>query len=235
MTRRWMLRGLIGAVCGLGILSAAEPSPVASGYEAYRRGDYHRAVEAFARAANGSHGSRAAFGMGAALYRLERYAEAEACYRQAGTQAPRAQAAYNAGTCALRQALHQRESPDPALLARACQHYREALEQAPAASRLAADARHNLELATLLHARAASETPSDAKPAQPGRDGASPPTEKPGQAGSPPLPAQDPARDPATGEENGGQPGKRDSGKGQEAAAPKAPEPPPGGACAAPT
>jgi tetratricopeptide (TPR) repeat protein len=96
-----------------------------------------------------------AFNKGAALYWLERYREAELHYLRCleDQKVPpfrKARGYYDLGNCLVKQALPD----DAATLERAITAYRDCLALAAGDSELTADARHNLELASLLWLRA---------------------------------------------------------------------------------
>jgi hypothetical protein len=139
----WLLRG------------GAEPAIQAR--EAYQRGDYASAVREYQKAAPECPDLGAvAANQGAALYRLDRYGDAEGRYRLAdsgGADVRAARAAYDRGNCVLRDACQGDGAPDSARLEQAAQHYRACLAREPEIADggdLFADARHNLELTKLL-------------------------------------------------------------------------------------
>jgi Ca-activated chloride channel family protein len=105
-----------------------------------------------------------AFNKAAALYWLERYREAELHYfrcldDQKALPLRKARGFYDLGNCLVKQALPD----DAAMLERAMTCYRDCLALAAGNTELTADARHNLELASLLwlRARAAAKRSPD--------------------------------------------------------------------------
>src|SRR5262245_35153617 len=102
--------GIILAV-GIGLvvvgywLSRSGPSPVVDADNAYQRGDYVSAVYEYQKAASEcAEVSALAANQGAALYRLERYDDADARYQVAesgGDDLRAARAAFDRGNCAL--------------------------------------------------------------------------------------------------------------------------------------
>jgi tetratricopeptide (TPR) repeat protein len=127
------------ALIGGGVLARAE--------QAYRRGDYRGAADAYARAlADGDSSAAVRYNLGTSLLRLGRYDEARPHLEAAARSRPLAgRAAYNAGNTDLAPAAAGKTAPEqrePALR-RAVARYREALLRDPGD----ADARWNLELA----------------------------------------------------------------------------------------
>jgi len=150
-----------------------------------------------------------AFNAGVALYHQGNYPKAEAHFRlarQDATGPRRAWAAYNLGACLLQTA----GANDVARLDEAVHLFQECADQD---ERLAADARHNLELAKLLWLQAR------ARP-DPQRDKAPPDEENPGR---PPPPKQDPVKQPG-GDDGPGSPVKG-SAERQHVAAQGGPDP----------
>jgi hypothetical protein len=139
----------------------ADPSGEARA--AYQRGDYASAIREYQKAAPYSIDLAAlAANQGAALYRLDRYGDADGRYQlaeAAGGEARAAQAAYDRGNCALREACQDATRPDPTKLEEAAQRFRTCLAREPvtALGDLLSDARHNLELTKLLQAPKAAD------------------------------------------------------------------------------
>jgi Ca-activated chloride channel family protein len=124
---------------GLLLLSC---SPAHRGERLYHRARYPEAYDVFRRGLERDSSVRLAFDAGAALYRLERYDEAAAAFRQAArTPELRQRSLYNLGNALVRAAEERPGEPAPLLDAVAA--YEEALHLAPAD----AEARWNLEVA----------------------------------------------------------------------------------------
>jgi len=117
-------------------------SPAHRGERLYQQGKYPEAYDAFRRGLERDSSARLAFDAGAALYRLERYDEAVAAFRQASrTPELRQKSLYNLGNALVRAAEERPGEPAPLLDAVAA--FEEALRLAPAD----AEARWNLEVA----------------------------------------------------------------------------------------
>jgi hypothetical protein len=175
-----MRRTLIVLVIGLALLGLswwglrAPDNLAARADEAYRRGEYLEAVQGYQAAASETTNlADLAQNQAAALYRLERYSEADVRYQYSGERGDsrqRAHAEYNRGACALRQACCQEGEPNRELLRSAAEHFRACLEHEAAAGEettVFADARHNLELAKLLESAPASEKVPPAEQSDP--------------------------------------------------------------------
>ncbi len=137
-----------------------------------------------------------AFNAGIALYREGNYPLAETRFRQALQDAAgprRAWASYNLGACLIQTA----GDTDAARLDEAMHLFQNCIEQSGSDDHLAADARHNLELAKLLWLQA------KARP-NPQRDKGPPDEENPTHS---PPPKQEPVRQPG-GEDGPGSPVK---------------------------
>src|SRR5262249_14680861 len=125
---------------------------------AFARGDYGLAVDLYGHAEERTiDPGLVAFNEATALYQLGHYREAELHYLRCQEDAagPRlARLLYNLGNCVLKQ-----RRPSPLRLRQAIRHYEECLRQESTDAELAADARHNLEVARLLlqKARASQE------------------------------------------------------------------------------
>jgi tetratricopeptide (TPR) repeat protein len=167
-----MKRILIGLAIGLLLLEAARrlhrpaDEAAAAGVAAYEAGDYARAEARFRQAVQGATDpAGAAANHAAALYRLERFGEADRAYERAadGDALRTARAAYDRGNCALSEATRAGGTADRGLLERAAEQYEACLGHegsTPAPGSLFADARHNLELAKLLLADQKGADPS---------------------------------------------------------------------------
>jgi len=163
-----MRRTAIVLTVGLGLaalslwLTRAEIDSTRGADDAFQRGDYAAAVRAYQDAAGNCHDLPALAGnQAAALYRLDRYDDADRRYQIAASskdELQSARAAYCRGNCALRQACPTEAAPNPALLDQAADQFRACLTQDAAnGDDVFADARHNLELTKLLR------LPPDAK------------------------------------------------------------------------
>ncbi len=117
-------------------------TPAHRGERLYHQARYPEAYDVFRRGLERDSSPRLAFDAGAALYRLERYDEAVAAFRQAArTPELRRQSLYNLGNALVRAAEERPGEPAPLLDAVAV--YEEALRLAPDD----AEARWNLEVA----------------------------------------------------------------------------------------
>ena len=124
------------------ITLALSCSPAHRGERLYHEGKYPEAYDVFRRGLERDSSARLAFDAGSALYRLERYDESAAAFRQSsGTPELRQQSLYNLGNALVRAAEERPGEPEPLLDAVAA--YEEALRLAPAD----AEARWNLEVA----------------------------------------------------------------------------------------
>src|SRR5215472_11510819 len=124
--------GLALVVLSLWLMhGGADPSGEARA--AYQRGDYASAVREYQKAAPESTDLAAlAASQGAALYRLDRYGDADGRYQlaeAAGDDDRAARAAYDRGNCALRQACQDATRPDPSKLEQAAQRFRACLDR----------------------------------------------------------------------------------------------------------
>ena len=123
-------------------LSTLSCSPAHRGERLYHQGKYPEAYGVFRKGLERDSSARLAFDAGSALYRLERYDEAVAAFRQASrTPALRQRSLYNLGNALVRAAEERPGEPQPLLDAVAA--FEEALRLAPAD----AEARWNLEVA----------------------------------------------------------------------------------------
>lgn len=147
----------------LGAAAGADPFElVRQGNAAFANNDFTKALELYEEAEGRiTDPGLVAFNKGAALYRLGRFRDAELHYRRSledadGTR--RARMLYDLGNCLL----HQSAGSDAKLLEQALECYRMAL--ASADSSVAADLRHNLELAKLLWVKARANKPKSENP-----------------------------------------------------------------------
>jgi Ca-activated chloride channel family protein len=123
-------------------LLAGSCSPAHRGERLYHQARYPEAYDVFRFGLERDSSARLAFDAGAALYRLERYDEAVAAFRQAARAADlRQQSLYNLGNALVRAA--EERPGEPAPLLDAVGAYEEALHLAPGD----AEARWNLEVA----------------------------------------------------------------------------------------
>jgi Ca-activated chloride channel family protein len=123
-------------------LIAVSCSPAHRGERLYHQGKYPAAYDVFRRGLERDSSARLAFDAGSALYRLERYDEAVARFRQSSrTPALRQKSLYNLGNALVRAAEERPGEREPLLDAVAA--YEEALRLAPGD----AEARWNLEVA----------------------------------------------------------------------------------------
>jgi tetratricopeptide (TPR) repeat protein len=165
-----MKRTVIVLAVGLALLIVAgwlfrgNDDPATQARAAYDRGDYAGAIREYQRAAAECPDVGAlAVNQAAALYRMERYNEADGRYQFAegtSTDLRAAQAAYDRGNCAMQQACKNGGAPDKELLDQAAEQYRACLERQASvndAGSLFADAQHNLEIIKLLQAPPPSE------------------------------------------------------------------------------
>jgi tetratricopeptide (TPR) repeat protein len=124
------------------VVSSPSCSPAHRGERLYHEGRYPEAYDVFRRGLERDSSARLAFDAGSALYRLERYDESAAAFRQSSrTPELRQQSLYNLGNALVRAAEERPGEPEPLLDAVAA--YEEALRLAPAD----AEARWNLEVA----------------------------------------------------------------------------------------
>jgi tetratricopeptide (TPR) repeat protein len=166
-----MKRLLICIAFGLALLAWSltgrfgDPDPALLANAAYSEGDYARAAKQYERAERANPDKpELASNEAAALYRLQRFSEAENRYRTAAEKADdlrAARAEYDRGNCAVSLACKAGEHADPTLLTEAAQHYRACLDKQDAVGddSLFRDARHNLELTKLLQGRDKPQDP----------------------------------------------------------------------------
>lgn len=123
-------------------LTGISCSPVHRGERLYHQGKYSEAYDVFRRRLERDSSARVAFDAGSSLYRLERYDEAVAAFRQASrTPELRQKSLYNLGNALVRAA--EERPGEPAPLRDAVAAYEEVLRAAPGD----AEARWNLEVA----------------------------------------------------------------------------------------
>jgi tetratricopeptide (TPR) repeat protein len=156
----WRVLLLSAGLSALAAAPALYPEDlVRQGNAAYDRGEFGQAAEAYLQAAERTTDpGLVAFNEGVALYQQGRYRDAELHFRRAREDAQgerRARLLYNLGNCLVQQG----RSQDIPRLKEAMAVYEECLQQPSTDAVLAADARHNLELARLLlqQARARKE------------------------------------------------------------------------------
>lgn len=170
----WLLPPVLALVSAAPSTDPAEL--VRQGNAALDRADYAAAVDFYARAEERiTDPGLVSFNKGTALYRLGRFREAELHFRRCREDAtgPRlARVHYDLANCLLREA----QGKDTAALAEAIRLYSQCLTAAEADPTLAADARHNLEVAKLLwlEARANKDKPDERDPND-GADNSKPP------------------------------------------------------------
>ena len=148
------------------VLVSAAPLPdsdplVRQGNAAFADGDFEAALRLFEQAERGADDpGLVAFNKGAVLFRLQRFAESAACFRQTldDDQAPadrRARAQYDLGTALVKQS----DGKSALLLRRAVSAFRACLGMPDLDADLRANVRHNLELAQLLWLKARADNP----------------------------------------------------------------------------
>jgi tetratricopeptide (TPR) repeat protein len=161
----WLAMAAVAAAPGL-----RPDDLVRQGNAVFARGDFAGAVELYARAAERTlDPGLVAFNEAAALYQLGRYRDAELHLRRCQEDAAgsrRARVLYNLGNCLVQQA----RGRNAQRLRQAIRNYEQCLELEDIEPELAADARHNLEVARLLlqKAHSARENQSDSSEEQGG-------------------------------------------------------------------
>lgn len=178
---------------GLSLIGAApnaDPEEqVRQGNAAFARGEYDSAVKLYASAEGRiTDPGLVAFNTATALYRLGRYPSAEWHFRlclQDATGPRRARVLYGLGNCLV----HTAGERNVEALGEAIRCYDQCLQVEDLDPDLAADARHNLELAKLLWARARSSTPEKDPDKANGADSSSkpPPQQLNSKTGRPEL------------------------------------------------
>jgi tetratricopeptide (TPR) repeat protein len=135
---------------------------------AFQNGDYSDAVRSYQESAgNCSDLPRLAANQAAALYRLERFKDAESRYQLAGNShdpMQSARAAYGRGNCAIKLACSGEEVSHGGLLDQAEEQYRACLDRDAAAAggdAIFENARFNLELSKLLRQPSGSNVEPD--------------------------------------------------------------------------
>ena len=145
LRRRSAKRGRRAALSAIAVfitLFTLSCSPAHRGERLYHEGKYPEAYGIFRRGLERDSSARLAFDAGSALYRLERYDEAVAAFRQSSaTPGLRQKSLYNLGNALVRAA--EERPGDRAPLLDAIAAFEEALRLAPAD----AEARWNLEVA----------------------------------------------------------------------------------------
>lgn len=182
--RRWTRTAAAGLF--LVLVSAAGTDVddlVRRGNAAYDRKDYESALLLFTQAEEPTTDpGLIAFNKGAALFRLERFREAELHFRRClqDAEAPSsrlARAWYDLGNCLVKQA----GGDDVKALETALGCFRECDKLGGADDSLRGDARHNFEIARLLWLEARAKTPQKGERPDPHetKNGAEPPPKKP--------------------------------------------------------
>jgi Ca-activated chloride channel family protein len=175
--------GMIVLLASAGMPPDAEPL-VREGNAAFSAGDYPGALEFYDRAELGATDpGMVAFNRAAACYRLGRFAEAAAGYRQCLEDdlipaSRRSRAHYDLGTALVKQS----DATSAPLLRQAVSAFRACLAQPGLDGDLHADARHNLELAQMLWLKARAANPND--PPENGGDD-QPPDKQPKKSNGP--------------------------------------------------
>ncbi len=166
---------LLGSLLAVAWLVRPPADMLTRADQAYREGDYARALELY-RGAEQQGEPRSldvVTHQAATQYRLQQFGDAARNYERAeqhSAAGQAARAAYDRGNAILQQACQDREHPDPALLNSAIEQYRTALERSPTTppqDKLRDDARHNLELARLLQQKGQSSQANVAQQQQP--------------------------------------------------------------------
>ena len=135
-------KALAVSLLAIVVLSTLSCSPSHRGERLYHQGKYPEAYDVFRRGLERDSSARLAFDAGSALYRLERYDEAVAAFRQSSrTPELRQKSLYNLGNALVRAAEERPGEREPLLDAVAA--YEDALRLAPAD----AEAKWNLEVA----------------------------------------------------------------------------------------
>jgi len=166
--RSWFVWLAMAAVAAAPVLRPDDL--VRQGNAAFARGDFAGAVELYARAEERTlDPGLVAFNEAAALYQLGRYRDAELhlrrCQEDAGGSR-HARVLYNLGNCLVQQARGRNSQR----LRQAIRNYEQCLELEDIEPELAADARHNLEVARLLlqQAKSSRDNQSDSSEEQGG-------------------------------------------------------------------
>jgi len=151
---------LLASLPALGAADGPGNDWLRRGNAAFDREDYDEALRCYAEAeARTTDPGAVAFNEAAALYRSDRFGEAERYYRRCleNARGPRlAQTLFNLGTCLLKQA----DEKNLDAFAQAVKCYEECLDQPGLAVSLRGRAENNLELARLLWLKARAEDPA---------------------------------------------------------------------------
>lgn len=160
MSNRWRIVLLLPCVLAAGAAAGPGDDWLRRGNAAFRGEDFDEALRCYAQAESQTTDPGAvAFNEAAALYRAERFAEAERHYRRCLDNAPggrRGPALFNLGNCLLRRA----DEKNLDAFAAAVRCYEDCLEQPALPAALKARAENNLELARLLWLKAKAEDPA---------------------------------------------------------------------------
>jgi len=160
MKNRWRVALLTASLLALGAAAGPGDDWLRRGNAAFARQDYDEALRCYAEAeARTTDPGAVAFNAAAALYRLDRFAEAERYFRRCleNARGPRRpQALFNLGNCLLKQA----DEKNLDAFARAVQCYEDCLAQTDLDKALRGRAENNLELARLLWQKARAEEPA---------------------------------------------------------------------------
>lgn len=224
MKRFW--RSPLFLMLVLGLLSAAPAQKAEEwtrlGNDAFDKGDYEGAVRCYTQAEEHiTEPGLVSLNKGAALYRLGKFADAEAHYSRCLEDAAgerRARALFDLGNAVLQQGRDR----DACMIERAIGYYEDCLRQEAVDSELGADVRFNLELARVLLRKAqAAKKANDSQ--NPKEDG-SQPDERPDSNRGTGMDFEPGA---------GGQTGrtravKRKPGEGQQTPGTSSQDPPPG-------
>ena len=174
-SKEWLVCLALAALAAAPVLQPEDL--VRQGNAAFERGDFAGAVEFYARAEERTADpGLIAFNEAAALYQLGRYRDAELRLRRCQEDATgnrRGRLLYNLGNCLVQEA----RSRNPSRLREAINTYEQCLQQEGVEPELAADARHNLEVARLLLQKAQSSRESQNE-ANEDQGGASPQPEE---------------------------------------------------------
>jgi tetratricopeptide (TPR) repeat protein len=173
------MRNTMGALAVVGLLLAAagwlvwqfRNQTLRAAEHSYRAGRYEHAAQLYLQASKeGADTGHALFNRAAALYELGRYQGAAQEYKAQAEGIRSARSRYDQGNCLLQQACGTPEAARQPFLEQAIDCYQKCLDRKPAEG-LAANARHNQELARKLLAR--SQADAGSKKHDQGQDGAS--------------------------------------------------------------
>jgi tetratricopeptide (TPR) repeat protein len=166
LRKTWIAWASLAALAAVPLLRPDDL--IRGGNDAFARGDFAAALESYVLAEERTlDPGLVAFNEGIVLYQLARYRDAELHFRRCredATGARRARLLYNLGNCLVQEAQARYANR----LRDAIRFYEQSLEQAALDAELAANARHNLELARLLlqKVRSSKESPNDSNDEQ---------------------------------------------------------------------